>query len=56
MSNVIHVDFSPGFRDSIYRSIKYLGFNRTEESMIDLGYHPSFIKSIFKNIMKCKGW
>lgn len=54
--NVIVVIFDPEFHEEIFKSIKYQGVKRTEASLIDQGFHPSFVKVAIKRIMGTRGW
>ena len=54
--NIIEVDLSPSYRADIAAHVKAFGFKRTEEILIATGLNHSFIKALFKKIMRTNAW
>lgn len=54
--NPIQAYFNLGFRIQVVGNIKSFGIGKTEQWMLDGGFHPAFVKAIIKNVIRKEGW
>lgn len=55
-SNVTPAVFDPLFLAEVTTSVKQWGLVRTEKSLLENGFHPSFVKAILRKIMRSNSW